>query len=170
MFYFFHATDFENFKNILKTKYIYASFYLPQKTTRIGGQSVSKFVFTNIYVDGLPLHKDEKAGIGPITFIIDPLILQYKTCYFNPESWYGDIYEKTIIMNYNISLVLDLVKINYRYPLILSHEALFKKRISMKFVIGIICKPELIPTVRKYLDKYGYDNIQIFNHFPTLFT
>lgn len=167
MFYFIHGTSYQNFKKILKKEYIYASYYLPNKQTRLGGQITSKFIYTNIFVDNLPLNKDEKSGFGEITFIIDPIILKYKTCYFNP-GWYGNINENTIIMNHNIRLVLDLVKQNYRYPLVTSHEAMFRKKISTMFVIGIICEPDLKNSVRYYLNKYGYYHVQIFNQFPTL--
>jgi hypothetical protein len=128
----------------------------------------SEFIFTNIYIDGLTLRDDEKMGIGEITFIIDPLILKYKICYVNPFGWFGYIYDKTIIMNNNIDLVLDLVKKNYKYPLVTSNEALFKKRISTKFIIGIICESEFEEPVRTYLDENGYEYVKIFNKFPRL--
>ncbi|XWV26666.1 hypothetical protein QJ857_gp0394 [Tupanvirus soda lake] len=168
MFYFTHATTIDNFKKIISSKYIYAPYYAPFKVQGLSYIADSKFIFTNIFVDGLKLREDEKAGIGKITFIIDPLILKYKVCYVNPYGWYGYIYDKTIIMNNNIELVLDLVKQNYRYPLVTSNEALFRKSISTKFIIGIICEPELEESVRELLNEYGYEHVKIFNKFPIL--
>lgn len=170
MFYFFHGTSLKSFKNILKTKYIYASKYIDEKNLEYVPPDkcyLHEYVFTNIYVDDLPLRKDETKGYRIITLIIDPIILKYQTCYFN-DNWSSDIDDHTIIMNDNINKVLDIVKNNYSYPYIMTHEALFKKRISMKFVTGIICENILEDKVRKYLDKYGYATIKIFNKFPTL--
>ncbi|AUL78414.3 hypothetical protein QJ856_gp0403 [Tupanvirus deep ocean] len=168
MFYFIHATNFDNFKSILKSKHIYAPYYSPFKIKGMSAEAKSKFVFTNIFTDGLTLREDEKAGIGEITFIIDPLILKYKVCYVNPYGWYGYIYDKTIIMNKNVDLVLDLVKQNYRYPLVTSNEALFRKSISTKFIIGVICEPDLEQSVRELLNEHGYEHVKIFNKFPIL--
>lgn len=127
MYYFFHSTTLESFENILKTGYIFASFYLDYKQKKyIRMNPDSKYVFTNIYVDGLPLKKDEKAGLGRITFIIDPIILKYKKCYFN-KGWFADVKENSILMNDNVDYVLNYLQHNYRYPYILTHEALFKK-------------------------------------------
>ena len=133
MFYFFHATSIKSFKNILKSKYIQASIHLDTKYLKT--TYPLKYVFTNIYEDGLPLEPDEKQGLGEITIIIDPIILKYKLCYFN-LGWQGDI-DNSIIMNYHVDEVLDLVKANYKYPFILTHETLFRNRISTKFIIGI---------------------------------
>jgi hypothetical protein len=169
MFYFFHATTIENFKNIIESGYIYSSKYSPFEVYGMTTETkTSKYVFANIYVDGLPLKEDEKMGIGKITLIIDPIILKYKICYVNPFGWYGNEYDKTIIMNNNVDLVLALIKKNYKYPLVTSHEALFKKKISAKFIIGIICDAKYQELVRKILDNNNYDYVQIFNKFPKL--
>lgn len=167
MYYFFHGTSFESFKNIIKTKYILASFYLKKNQKKyIRMNNKSKFVFTNIYVDGLPLQSSEKGGLGSITFIINPVILKYKKCYFN-NGWLANI-DNSIIINNNIDNVIEYLKHNYKYPYIMTHEALFEKSISMNFVIGIICNDEYKNEVKKYLKKYGYQHIKIFNKFPTL--
>nr|AEX63339.1 hypothetical protein mv_L1137 [Moumouvirus Monve] len=165
MLYFFHGASYESFKNIIKTKYIYASLYIDQKYLR--SAYPLKYVFTNIYVDNLPLREDEKAGFGAITFIIDPIILKYRTCYFN-IGWDGDINKNTIIMNNNVDEVLDIIRNRYRYPYITTHEALFRKRISIKFVTGVICEEKYQNDVRKYLDKHKLFHVKIFNKFPKL--
>lgn len=167
MYYFFHATDNERFINILKKEYIYASKYLPKKYLRLSGRNAHEYVYTNIFIGGLPLRADEKAGIGSITLIIDPLILKYKVAYFN-KGWNAKIKKDTIIMNDNVIEVLNYLKNNYSYPYILTHEVLFKKRISIKFVIGIICEPDIEDHIRRNLNKYGYSHIKIFNKFPSL--
>lgn len=166
MFYFFYGTDLESFKNIIRMKNIYASYYLQNKFKKYIRMIVSKYIFTNIYIDGLPLNDNENKGLGKITFIIDPNILDYKKCYFN-KGWISDINDKTIVMNNNINYVINYLKTHYTYPYILTHEALFKKNISICFIIGIICDKELENSVRKYLNKYGYIKIKIFNKFPT---
>jgi hypothetical protein len=38
----------------------------------------------------------------------------------------------------------------------------------MKFIIGIVCELEMKKSVRKYLNKYGYDRVEIFNKLPHL--
>ena len=127
----------------------------------------SKYVFTNIYVDHLPLKYDEMAGLGQIALIIDPIILKYKKCYVN-FGWSGNINEHTLIMNdVNLGFILNCLETNYKYPYILTHEALFKKKISIKFINCIVCDKHNEILVRNILDKFGYD-IQIFNKFPTL--
>lgn len=163
MFYFFHGTTMKSLKNILKTGYILPSSNLESKYLRTAYPL--KYIYTNIYTNGIPLKKDQTTGFGQITLIISPEILNYKTCYFN-IGWMADINKNTIIMNNNIDRVLKLLKINYKYPYILTHEALFKEKISVKFV-GIVCvkKDELI--VRKMLNKYNY-KINIYNKFPKL--
>lgn len=167
-FYFTHSTDFNQFKKILKTNYIYASYYLPKNSSRFCGPNISKYVFTNIYVNNLPLRDDDKFGIGPIIFIIDPLILKYRICYLN-FGWLGDIYKnKTIILNDNIDYAIKYLQTNYKYPYVLTNETLFKKRISLKFFIGIVCKPELEEKIKKYLKKYNYAHVQIFHKLPIL--
>lgn len=168
MFYFIHATTMDNFKKILESGYIYAPKYAPFEIQGLSGiQSDSDFVFTNVFTDGLHLKWDEKMGIGRVTIIIDPLILKYKICFFNPQ-WYGYLYKETIIMNDNVDEVLNLVKKNYRYPFVTSHEALFWKSISIKFMIGAICEKKYQPQVRNVMDENGYNDIPIFNNFPRL--
>lgn len=166
MFYFFHGTSMEAFENILKEKYMYSSKYLNKVAPKYVRTNIDiDYVFTNIYTNDIPLKEDEKSGFGPITLIIDPIILKYKKCYLN-EYWVGDINSRTIIMNNNIPLVLNKVKELYRYPLVTTHEALFKNRISMRYVTGVIYEKNDKNKIRKLLDKYGYQRIKIFKEFP----
>lgn len=168
MYYFFHGTTFESFKQIIKHKHIYASFYLPHKLKKFIRMSPdTKYVYTNIFMEGLPLRDDERAGHGEITFIIDPLILKYKTGYLNKSGWAYSI-DNSIIINDNIDYALQYIKEHYKYPHVFTHEVLFKKSISIKFIIGIICEPPLQDKVRQYLNIHGYDRIKIFNKFPVL--
>lgn len=110
MFYFSHSTNFNNFLKIIRSSYIYAPYYAPYQ---LRGLSIttknSKYIFTNLFVNDLPLKDDDKKGFGEVSIIIDPVILKYKICYFNP-GWTGGIDSKTIIMNNNIDFVLDLAK------------------------------------------------------------
>ncbi|XWV26664.1 hypothetical protein QJ857_gp0396 [Tupanvirus soda lake] len=168
MFYFIHATTIDNFKKIISSKYIYAPYYAPFKVQGLSYVAYTKFVFTNLFLNEFPLREDEHAGTGQITLIIDPLILKYKKCYVNPYGWVGGIYDRTIVMNNNVDLVLDLVKKNYRFPLVTSNEALFRKNISTKFIIGVICKPEYDDIVQKYLDENDLSYVKIFRQFPVL--
>lgn len=165
MYYFFHGTTVTAFKNILKDGYIYASKYLNQEQIRM--ISNSKFIFTNIYIDGLPLQSDEKMGLGEVTLLIDPIILKYKKCYVN-FGWLSNIKDAIVFNDTTEEYILNKIKNNYQYPYILTHEALFKKRISMDFVIGIICSKQIESSIKKYLSKYGYTHLRIFHHFPTL--
>ncbi len=128
MFYFAHSTNFDNFRKIIESRYIYAPYYAPYELHGLSSKvNRSKYIFTNIFLNDLPLKDDERKGFGDISIIINPNILKYKTCYFN-VGWYGHVYDKTIIMNDNIQLVLDLARKNYRYPYLLANEALFKKK------------------------------------------
>jgi hypothetical protein len=166
MFYFFHGTSLESFKNILKMGYINASIYFnPKEKKYLKSAHELKYVFTNIYIDGIPLREDEKGGFGEITFIITPFILIDKIAFFN-KSWVGNINENTIIMNDNFDYIIDYLKKNYKYPYILTHEVLFKKRISMDYVIVIICENHNEKEVKKNLKKYGYEDIEIYDKFP----
>ena len=124
------------------------------------------YVYTNVYVDGLPLDDREYAGLGEVTLIIDPLVLKYHTCYFN-KGWNAHT-DDSIIMNDNVDTVLEYITDSYEFPFILRNEALFKKSISAKFIIGIICEPYVKPMVRRYLDQYGYKHVKIFRRFPSL--
>lgn len=161
MFYFIHATSLNNFEKILKTGFIYASFFLPSQKTLLSGPVLSKYVFTNIYTDDLPLTKEEYAGIGEVTLIIDPIILKYKKCYFN-IGWNGSVDDTTIIMNDNIDYVLDIVHSHYQYPFVITHEALFKKRININFVIGVISNKNNQRLIKKLFKKYGFCTIKYF--------
>ena len=166
MYYFFHGTSLESFINILKNSKIFASYYLPDSDKKyIRMNNESKYVFTNIYVDGLPLKSDEKAGLGRITLIIDPIILKYRICYFN-YGWVGDN-NNSLLFNDNVDTIIDYLLNNYQYPYILTHEVLFKKYIPMQFIIGIICDVSDEKLVTQYMNKYGY-NLSLFNKFPTL--
>lgn len=169
MFYFSHSTNFNNFRKIIRSSYIYAPYYAPYQ---LRGLSIttknSKYIFTNLFVNDLPLKDDEKKGFGEVSIIIDPVILKYKICYFNP-GWTGGIDSKTIIMNNNIDFVLDLAKKNYRYPYLLANEALFNKKISTKFIIGIVCRKKYKYEVREILDKYRLYYVKIFDHYPNIY-
>jgi hypothetical protein len=129
MYYFFHGTSLDSFENILKENNIFASYYLGKKQKKyIRMNPESKYVFTNIYVNGLPLRKDEKAGFGRITFIIDPIVLKYVKCYFN-DGWYGNVNKNSILMNYkNIDYILEHLK-KIIVILIFSHMKLYLKKI-----------------------------------------
>jgi len=169
MYYFVHGTLLRSVKNILKTGYIYAAYYLKDRkyiVTTQTHETDSKYVFTNIYDDLLlkSLKPDETMAFGQITFIIDPIILEHKICYFNP-GLVSVVNKDSIVMNKNVPHVLSLVKKNYKYPFILTQEALFYKRISMKYVIGIITNEKNRQHVQKYLDKYGYD-LPIYDKLP----
>lgn len=166
MFYFVHATTFCAFESVLKEGKIIASYYLPSNLkTFIRMNSETKYVHTNIYVQGLQLEEDEKQGIGEITIIIDPSILKYKICYFN-KGWIANT-DKSIIMNGNEKEVLGYIIKNQKYPFVLQHEALFKKNIPTEFIMGIICGKSELPMVRKYLNKYGFKYVKVFNKFPS---
>ena len=168
MFYFFHGSSLESFQNICKMGYIYGTAYLSEEDQKkyVRGTSSLAHVYTNIFIDDMVLDERETGGFGSITFLIDPIILWYKKCYFNVE-WGGGVHEKSILMNKHIPEVLDLVRKAYRYPHITSHEALFNKRISMKYVWGIVCNHATDkPMVREYLDRYGYSNVKIYDRFP----
>lgn len=167
MFYFFHGTTFCAFASILETGRLIASHYLPSSLkSHIRINPETKYIYTNIYVDGLPLDDREYAGYGEVTLIIDPLVLKYHTCYFN-KGWAKHT-DNSIIMNDNVDTVLEYVTSSYKFPLITQHEALFERSISAKFIIGIICEPYVKPMARKYLDQYGYSYVKIFRRFPTL--
>jgi hypothetical protein len=168
MFYFFHGASLESFINICKTGYIMATAYLNEEDQQkyVRGTSPLPQVFTNIYIDDIPLDPRETIGHGVITFLIDPIILWYKKCYVNLD-WQGGSNENSILMNRNVPYVLDLVRKSYKYPHILTHEAIFNKRISMRYVWGIICYSTVDKsTVREFLDKCGYSNIKIYDSFP----
>ncbi|AKI80658.1 hypothetical protein QJ850_gp041 [Acanthamoeba polyphaga mimivirus] len=47
----------------------------------------------------------------------------------------------------------------------MTHEALFYDRISIKFVIGVICEKNIEDIVKKYLNKFNLHHIKIFNKF-----
>lgn len=167
MFYFTHGTTFCAFASILKTGRLTASYYLPgHLKSYIRMNEGTKYVHVNIYVDGLPLEDDERGSLGEVTLIIDPLVLKYHTCYAN-KGWETHA-DNSIIMNDNIDIVLKQVLDNYKHPHATNNEALFKKSISAKFIIGIICEPHVKPMVRKYLDRLGYQYVKIFRRFPTL--
>jgi len=65
-------------------------------------------------------------------------------------------------MNSHIDHVVDLITKIYKYPHILTHEALFKQRISMRYVTAILCHPNYEKRIKKYLHRYGFDRISIF--------
>lgn len=165
MFYFFHGTSLKSFEKILDIGYIWASAYLDKEDVRMCCDS--KYVFTNIYVCDLCLTLDEKAGLGKVTILIDSIILKYKLCYFN-RGWFGETNEKTIILNNHMKSVIKFLQKSCKYPYILSHEALFKKRISIKFIIGIICEHSLKHKVQNLLTKHGMNFVKIFEQFPKL--
>lgn len=122
IYYFFHGTTFKSFKNILKTGYIYASYYLKNKESKyVRIIPDSMYVFTNIYTSEVPLMGNEKGGLGEITLLINPIILKYKSCYVN-YGWLSDVNEKSILMNDNINKILETLPKIYKYPYILTHE------------------------------------------------
>lgn len=166
MYYFFHGTTLESFCNIMRTGMIVAPYYMSKAEKKyIRMNPTSKYIFTNIYVDDLPLKSDETAGVGRITLIIDPTILKHKTCYFN-YGWLADT-DSSIIFNDNISTITTWLCNNYKYPYILTHEALFKKSISLKYVTCVICAKSDRKIIKKYMRKYGYA-FKLFDEFPVL--
>jgi hypothetical protein len=164
MYYFTHSCNLESFENILKTGDILASKYLDPKYIRM---TEFNYVFTNIYVDGLPLRADETAGLGRVTFIIDPDIIKYFKCYFN-RGWHGGVNSNTIVMNCkNDYKIVRYLQKHYSYPYIMSHEALFKVGIPLELVMGVICNKEDEEIVEKIMINNGYQ-WPIFYKFPKL--
>jgi hypothetical protein len=76
-------------------------------------------------------------GWGQIAFIIDPDILNYKSAWYNYGNC-GGVRKDSIFMNDNVESVLSDVRKNYRFPFFLQQEVLFNRRISMRYVIGIV--------------------------------
>ena len=169
MFYFFHGTTLEAFASILQYGRIFAPNELPdylKHHVRMRGDP--GYVFTNIYADCIKdqLQPDEKAGLGVVTIIIDPLILKYHKCYFN-KFWRAGVNDESIVMNNNVEIVLGYLCSHYRYPYITTHEVLFKGSISSHYITGVICEKELIPDVKKLIDDHSL-KIRVFKKFPTL--
>lgn len=96
--------------------------------------------------------------------MIHPKILRRQKVFFN-KSWMGDVENNSILLDKQvIPDVLEWLRHNYRYPYITTHEVLFTKNISMRYVVAIVCSRELKPHVRKYLREYGY-HLPIDDHF-----
>lgn len=184
MFYFYHGTSLEAFASILKTKRIYGALNLPthlKQYIRMGGDT--NYVFTNIYADCIKdkLGPDEKQGLGPVTIIIDPLVLKYRACYFN-KGWRAGVNDTSIAMNDNIDAVLDYICNSCRYtwadtglpngsdslyPYLATHEALIKGPIPIAFVGAVLCDSDIKPTVRQLIADSGLD-IKIFSLLPQM--
>jgi hypothetical protein len=165
MFYFIHGTRISSFGKILKDRYIYGSHYIDKKYVACLNADF-KYVFTNVYDDELPLTAKESIGWGQIAFIIDPVILNYKSAWYN-DGLGGCIDKDSIYMNDNVEYVLSEIRKNYTFPFLLTQEVLFNRRISMRYVIGIVYGEESNKElVERYLKKYGYDYLPIYPRLP----
>lgn len=176
MFYFYHGTNIDNLKNILDSGYIYSSNQLDEKYIRIIPDS--QYIYCNI-IGGTIIDKfkkiDELIGLGEISIIIDPIILNYKTGYLN-FGWSKEQNNKSIKLNKKSKIddvINKLINI-YRYPYVMTHEVLFKNKINNKFIVGIVInkyndkyKKNYI-AVKKLLQDHGLANVKIFNHMPKL--
>jgi hypothetical protein len=146
--------------------YIYACNYIDKEKYAASSNANFDQVYTNIYDDELPLEPREYMGWGQIAFIIDPVILNYKSAWYNEGNRAG-INKDSIYMNDNVEYVLSEVRKNYDFPFFLTQEVLFNRRISMRYVIGIVYGEESNKElVEYYLKKYNYDFLPIYPRVP----
>ena len=74
----------------------------------------------------------------------------------------------------NISIIINKLVENYKYPYVTSHEILFEDKISTKFIIGIVINKHndrYIENRRKVvnlLNKYKMPNVKLFTSMPVL--
>lgn len=172
MFYFVHGTTLNNFKNILKDKYIFSNKYLLKEYIRMFYED-KPYIFTNILFDDINLKNNEDTPFGNIGIILNKKIIKEYKIILN-LGWLSCMNSNSIIINKNevekkILLFKNLLKKqleNSKSPYILNNEVIFEDKIPLDdYMIGIICSKEIENEVLNELKYYKYDDISIFNNF-----
>jgi hypothetical protein len=194
MFYFVHEYDYGFIEDILASRYLYAHKYLDDKYVKSYDVKPINYVFTYVIFESLikKYYNTEYDVSDNETKLINQPIIEYEFCIIiDPKiikdknvilksGWSGvNNIDESIKINKNDSIriikdklkkfkkqIINRFKIN-RYAR--THEALFKKRISLdKYMIGITCTEKYKDHVKVLLNKYKYsNNIKIFTYLPT---
>jgi len=184
IYYFLHGTTETSIEDILKSGKIKIGTHTGDRNFTHKSYLSLPYAYCNIEFDDVPIKY--MRPLFPFILLIHPKILFYHNIIFN-NSWSRNpdtdsIYinkkdtfnnKKQKINDIKNSLIKIKSKESYFYQN--DHEILFTKDINLKDnLIGIICcNYNYYPAkqIIKLLEKYGYDNIKIYddiNEFPLL--
>lgn len=163
-FYFSHqVADINALKNILKDEKLKKGSELKKSQRKLSGGIPKDYIFCNIHFH------DSKIRIPPTSLVIDSSVIKHNPAILN-NGWYADTKEDSFIIKdtkdiciakqiYDNEIIPNFKKIPLK---IMSHEILFGKNINVKkYVSKIVCYYMYEEKIRRWLKKYGYDDIEI---------
>ncbi len=171
-FYILHQTNFNNMKQIFKSKALKANKDLNKKYWRLSGDLLSKYVFASIIIN----KKSNESGLFGLMF--DDKILYNESFYFH-KYWSSEPSDESIYVgkvlskkdkSKKINQILDIVdsfiiKGDITVPKFMTSEVLFDNEIDLKYLIGIYCSDcnkKQVDMIKKLLKKYNRHDVIIY--------